>query len=95
MSLYCDNQTALHTAANLVFHEQTKQIEIDCHFVRELVRSCAIRTEHISTRLQTVDIFTKTLGQDRLTFLISKWGIRDLHVPTCEEYYKRFAKDLH
>ena len=61
MTMHCDNQAAIYIAANLVFNEQTKHIEVDCHITREKVEDGVIATPYISTRVQIADMFIITL----------------------------------
>ena len=63
MKLYCDNQASFHIVSNSVFHEITKYIEIDCHFVREKLLSLSkeLITEFVSSNEQLADILSKSL----------------------------------
>ncbi|GKB46772.1 ribonuclease H-like domain-containing protein [Tanacetum coccineum] len=59
--VYCDNVSAVYLSCNPVMHQRTKNIEIDIHFVCDLVATGQIRVLHIPSRYQFADIFSKGL----------------------------------
>ncbi|GJU69916.1 ribonuclease H-like domain-containing protein [Tanacetum coccineum] len=59
--VYCDNVSAVYLSYNPVQHQRTKHIEIDIHFIRDLVAAGQVRVLHVLSRYQFADIFTKGL----------------------------------
>jgi len=72
----CDNQAAMYIAKNPVFHERSKHIELDCHFVREKLLAGLISLHHVPTRHQLADVLTKSLAGPLHRDLISKLRVQ-------------------
>ncbi|GJZ32946.1 ribonuclease H-like domain-containing protein [Tanacetum coccineum] len=59
--VYCDNVSAIYLSSNPVQHQRTNHIEIDIHFVHDLVAAGQVRVLHVPSCYQFADIFTKGL----------------------------------
>ena len=81
MNMHCDNQAAIYIAKNPVFHERTKHIEVDCHFIRDSVMNGNISTPYTASRDQLADLFTKALFFPRFSILCNKLGMTNVYAP--------------
>lgn len=79
--LWCDNRVALHITSNSVYHERTKHIEIECHFIREKIQENLISTCYVKTREQVVDLLTKAFNGTRVDYLCKKLGMINIYAP--------------
>nr|GEZ74073.1 ribonuclease H-like domain-containing protein [Tanacetum cinerariifolium] len=59
--VYCDNVSVVYLSSNSVQHQRMKHIEIDLHFVRDLVDVGQVRVLNVPSRNQYADIVTKDL----------------------------------
>jgi len=61
MPLYSDKTRVIQIVANPIFHEQTKNIQVDCHSLCEVYDDHVISIPHINTQFEVADILTTTI----------------------------------
>lgn len=76
MVMHYDNQPTISITNNLIFHERTKHIKVNCHFIRNvLLTKKKIFIPFVKSKDQIADIFTKRLHSQRLSTLYGKAGM--------------------
>ncbi|GJR31983.1 retrovirus-related pol polyprotein from transposon TNT 1-94 [Tanacetum coccineum] len=76
--MFCDNKSAIALYCNNVQHSKSKHIDISYHFIKEQVENSVVKLYFVKRKYQLADIFTKTLGRERLDFLINKLRMRSM-----------------
>ncbi|GJV62114.1 ribonuclease H-like domain-containing protein [Tanacetum coccineum] len=83
--VYCDNVSAVYLSCNPVQHQRTKHIEIDIHFVRDLVVAGQVRVLHAPSRYQFAYIFNKGLSSALFEEFRSSLSVRCPPAQTARE----------
>jgi hypothetical protein len=60
--IYCDNQSAMFLAKNPAHHSKTKHIDIQYHFVRDMVEEKKVLMMKVDTLKNVADSLTKSMS---------------------------------
>ncbi|GFY85496.1 molybdenum cofactor sulfurase family protein [Actinidia rufa] len=74
--IHCDNMSAIAMTKNPVFHARSKHIELQHHFIRDLVNNGEISIEFVNNNDQPADILTKA----NLEFNGGEWSVKEKQV---------------
>ncbi|CAH9132625.1 unnamed protein product [Cuscuta epithymum] len=73
--IWCDSKSAIAMARNPAFHSRTKHIDVQHHFIRQLVTEEKIKLQFCGTDWQNADLFTKALNQAKHYYFMERIGM--------------------
>ena len=80
MVIFCDNQAVTYVANYPLFYERRKHIEVDCHFIRDMVMAKQIVTSYVTSGARLGNIFSKALFRKSFSIMCNKLGMINIYV---------------
>jgi hypothetical protein len=71
----CAITSAINLSKNPIQHSKTKDIPIKYHFIREWFQDQVVKLEHVPSKENITNIFTKTLTRDSFEYLRENLGV--------------------
>jgi hypothetical protein len=75
ITISCDSQSAICLAKNPTFHARTKHIDVQFHFVRDMVEDGKVNLEKVDTAKNVADALTKPVGTEKFRWCSESMGL--------------------
>lgn len=77
----CDSQSAIYLEKNPTFHAKTKHIDVQYHFICDMVDDGMVNSEKVDTLKNFTDVLIKPMSIDEYKWFASSMGLGayDLH----------------
>ena len=75
----CDSQSTIFLAKNPAYHSRTKHIDVQYHFVRDMVESMKVLLENVDTLENVADSLTKFVSTEKFSWCTAAMGIYALY----------------
>ena len=72
----CDSQSEIFLAKNPAYHSKTKQIDVQYHFVRDMVEDKKVLLVKVDTLKNVVDALTKSVSTKKFSWVDKKWVLQ-------------------
>ena len=74
VTIYSDSQSAICLVKNPTLHARTKHIDVQYHFMRDMVEDGKVKLEKVETLANVVDALTKSMSIEKLRWCSESMG---------------------
>jgi hypothetical protein len=75
ITIFCDHQSAIFLANNATFHDRTKHIDVQYHFVLDMVEYGKVNLEKVDTLANVAYALTKPMSIENFKCYFDSMGL--------------------